>query len=369
MTTAASRSGTLHVLRLAILLLFFVVLVTGLMLWLMGTFHRKADAGLVRPDAGRPVGDAKLAAVRMIEVPATESAVGTVRAVHESAIGSKLLAKVSEVRVKAGQTVKRGELLVKLDDADLQARRQQAVAAVNAARATRDQAKIEFERTRRLFEQASASQLEFDRTSTALKAAEADLHRAEETANETETILSYAEIRSPIDGLVVDKKVDAGDMVTPGQTLLTLYDPTRMQLVASVRESLTHRLEVGQTIPVGVDALGLMCEGQVSEIVPEAQAASRSFLVKVTGPCPPGIYAGMFGRLIIPMGQERILVIPQTAVRHVGQLDLVDVDEGGFLRRRAVQLGRTVDEDVQVLSGLREGERVVVEATATQEGL
>jgi membrane fusion protein, multidrug efflux system len=357
-----------HIVRTVIVGFGFLVVIVVLMAWLMGGLHRKVGAAAENAPAERPVGNMQLVGAHLIRVPATETAVGTVRAVHETSVASKILAKILSVKVKAGQTVKKGDVLVQLDDADLIARRQQAVAGVDAARAVRDQAKVEFDRVTRLFKDSSAAQIELDRATTALKSAEADLQRAEQGLKETQTILEYATIRSPIDGLVVDKKVDAGDTATPGQVLVTLYDPTHMQLVASVRESLTHRLKVGQMIPVGVDALGLMCEGQVSEIVPEAETSSRSFQVKVTGPCPSGIYAGMFGRLIIPLGDEELLVIPQAAVSRVGQLDVVDVAEGGFLHRRVVQLGRTVEDDVQVLSGLVAGERVAVAQPASREG-
>ena len=122
--------------------------------------------------------------------------------------------------------------------------------------------------------------------------------------------LDWATVRAPIAGTVIDKRVDVGDMVTPGQTLLTLFDPTRMQLVASVRESLTRQLEIGQSIGVRIEGLNKQCSGTVSEIVPEAQSASRAFQVKVTGPCPTGIYTGMFGRILIPLENEQVLVIP-----------------------------------------------------------
>jgi multidrug efflux pump subunit AcrA (membrane-fusion protein) len=97
--------------------------------------------------------------------------------------------------------------------------------------------------------------------------------------------------------------------------------------------------------------------------VPEAQSASRAFQVKVTGPCPTGIYTGMFGRILIPLEEEEILVIPKKAVRNVGQLELVEVQEGDRVRRRAVRTGRTLEGDVEVLSGLRAGEQVVVAET------
>jgi hypothetical protein len=121
---------------------------------------------------------------------------------------------------------------------------------------------------------------------------------------------------------------------------------------------------------VHIEGLKKQCTGTISEIVPEAQSASRAFQVKVIGPCPPGIYAGMFGRIQIPLKEEElVLVIPRRAVRQVGQLELVEVVEQGQTIRRAIRTGRTVGEDVEVLSGLREAEEVVAprRAGSTQE--
>ena len=202
--------------------------------------------------------------------------------------------------------------------------------------------------------------------STALRSAEAEVHRAQEAVNEVQAMLDWATIRSPIDGTVIDKKVDVGDMVTPGQTLVTLFDPKQMQLVASVRESLAARLQVGQGIGVQIERLNRQCSGTVSEIVPEAQSASRTFQVKVTGPCPPGIYSGMFGRILIPLEDEEVLVIPAAAVRRVGQLELVD--GGGAAGAAAggpIRIGRARSTTTWRCSpGLREGEQVVLPPVA-----
>lgn len=364
------KSVTWKTLKLTAMGVGFAVVVILLLMALAGVFHSKIGehAAGVQPAAGRPVGNAPLVAARVITRPATEEAVGTIRATHEAAVASKLLAKVVEVNVQAGEVVSSGDVLVRLDQEDLQARFEQAQAAVAAAQAARDQAQVERDRVERLAEQKVAAPIELERVQTALKAAEAELERAQQARREAETILSYATIRSPIAGIVVDKQVEVGDTVTPGSVLVTLYDPTQMQLVASVRESLAQRLAVGQTLGVRIDALNKTCDGHVSEIVPRAEAASRSFLVKVTGPCPPGIYSGMFGRLLIPLDDEEILVIPRAAVRQVGQLHLVDVADDDVLRRRVVQLGRSFGEDVEVLAGIRPGEQVALEPTAASSG-
>jgi len=343
-----------------LLALCFAALVVVLILWLAGRFHPKIN-DVPRTTAelpGRPIGDAPLVEVRAIRVPRVESAVGTVQTVHEVSVASKILARVIEVNVQAGQRVARDEVLVRLDDADLKARLEQARAAANAARALRDQAEVELQRTRKLAESGTATTLEVDRDRTRLLSAEAELIRTEQAREEAAVTLAYATVRSPIDGQVIDKRIEAGDTAMPGQVLVTLFDPTRMQLVASVRESLTQRLKVGQELEVQIDAVGERCAGRIREIVPEAETASRTFLVKVTGPCPPGVYAGMFGRVLIPLDDEELVVIPRAAVRRIGQLDMVEVAEDGRLVRRIVQLGREHGDDVQVLAGLRVGERI-----------
>jgi len=362
----SAATGRRAVVRSLALGLGFTVVVVGLLLWLAGVFHRKIGETHAATGAAAewPLGDARLVEARTLSIPATEPAVGTIRAVHEATVAPKLLAKVVEVNVQAGQIVRQGEVLVRLDDEDLQARLRQAEAAVAAAEAAHNQARIEFERVDRLYQQGNETRIGWERAKTGLDTAFAELERARQARREAETVLAYATIRSPIDGRVIDKRVEVGDTVSPGQPLLTLYDPTRMQLVARVRESLARRLAVDQTIPVQIDALKLTCHGRISEIVPEAEAASRTFSVKVTGPCPEGIYSGMFGRLLIPLDDEEVLLIPRAAVRRVGQLDLVDVAEPPqqprALRRRAVRLGRDFGDDVEVLAGLRPGERVAI---------
>ena len=343
-------------------LVLAVVMTAGvamLLLVLAGVFKPKVPA---EPSAAHQatVSDLPLAEARLIRRPRYESAVGTVRAVHEAAVASKLLAKVVEVKVKAGQAVTRDEILVRLDDSDLQARLKQAEAALAAARATQERTDTEYQRAQRLIGSRAISQAEFDQAASTWRSATAELERAQQTVREAKVVLDYATVRAPITAIVIDKRVEAGDTVGPGQVLLTLYDPTRMQMVVSVRESLAQRLTVGQKIPGRLEAFKRDCEATVSEIVPEAQAASRSFTVKVTGPCPPGVYSGMFGRIFIPLEDEEVVVVPAAAVVKVGQLDMVDVAVDGRVRRRSVQLGRKLDQDYEVLAGLTASEKVVV---------
>ena len=352
-------SGTL-----ALAVLFTGGIVT-MMMALAGRFVPKVKPGTMEARAELAMADGSLVEVKLIKRPRMESAVGTIRALHEAVVASKILARVKEVKVKAGQTVKAGDDLVVLDDADLQSRLRQSQAAESGAKAKLNQAHIDVERSKRLLAVNSIAQQEVEQSNTAYLSAKAELERAQQAVKEAQILQAYALIRAPIGGVIVDKKVNPGDTVSPGQTLLTMYDRERMQMVATVRESLAMGLEVGQQVAARLDALDLNCHATISEIVPEAQGESRSFQVKVTGPCPPNVYSGMFGRIFIPLGEEEVLVVPAQAVRRVGQLDEVEVVANGTGCRHVVQLGRTLPEGREILSGLQAGERVLVPRTPT----
>lgn len=342
----------------AAILFVFAGGVTLLLFWLAGKFAPKVLLSAEPTSASKAQSYGSVAQVRLVRRPLVETAVGTIRPVHETAIGARLLARVVEVNLKAGQVVNAGDVLVRLDDVDLWAKRRQAEAVLQAAEAARAQAEADAIRSANLVKSKAVSRQDHDRAGTAVKAADAELRRARESINEIQATLEWATIRSPIRGVVIDKMVSAGDMVAPGQILATLFDPMQMQLVASVRESLAHRLTVGQPIDVQIESFNQQCRGTISEIVPEAESSSRAFQVKVTGPCPEGVYSGTFGRILIPLDDEQILVIPRQAVQSVGQLDLVNVATRGAVSRRAVRLGRTIGAEVEILSGLREGEQV-----------
>lgn len=287
-----------------------------------------------------------------------ETAVGAIEPVHQATVAAKILARVEELSVKSGQPVTAGETLIRLESEEFRAREQQGRAAKDAAAAQAEQAQSEFSRAEKLWANRAISQAEYEAAAARIKSATADLERSEQAWQEAAVMLSYAEIKAPFTGLIIDKFIEPGDIVSPGQPLLSLYDPGRMQLVAAVRESLAQELEVGQKLVAQLDALDHACEATISEIVPVADAATRSFEVKVTGPCPPGIYSGMFGRLQLPLSPERVLVVPATSVKRVGQLTMVEVQKGDQRARRSVEMGRRFGDRWEVLAGLRAGEKV-----------
>jgi hypothetical protein len=164
--------------------------------------------------------------------------------------------------------------------------------------------------------------------------------------------------------VVADRFADPGDLAVPGKPLLAVQDTREWELHACVPESQVLSLTVGRKLQLRIDAADFTGVGTVREVVPLAQQASRSVLAKVSLPADLSapVYAGMFGRVILPIGKSSGLLIPQAALKQVGQLELVEVaGPDGTLQRRFVRTGRTFNGDVEVLSGLNEGESVALQ--------
>ena len=339
-------------LKVVVSLVALVLIVAAMSGW----FHKKTDPGRtpqrIEPSQVDPV------AVELRTVDRITPAIGTIRAVHETAVASRLLARVKEVNVTAGQTISQGEILVELDRADIDARIMEADANVQAADAVLAQAASDLDNIKQLREQGATTVRELSDATRAVDVAKANLSARRHSLDQTRSQAEYANVQSPIAGVVIEKYVEQGDMAQPGRTLVTLYDPDRLQLVASVPERLAVRLKVGQSANVRVDAMDIICQGRISEIVPQAAATSRAMLVKVTGPCKAGVYSGMFGRLLIVDGTRQQLLVPATAVRRVGQLEFVQVLSGTTAAQRFIRTGETVGDKVEVLAGLAADEKV-----------
>jgi RND family efflux transporter MFP subunit len=331
-------------------------LLVAIIAWLSGWLHHKTPPG--RVETGAAQNAFIKAQVELRETPRITATVGTVRAVQESTIASRLPARVTKVHVTAGQAVSAGDVLIELDQRDIEAHIKEARANVEAAEARLTQAQSDFDKIKQLVERNAGAQRELDNARRDVEVAQAEVEARRHGLELAQTQLQYTQVTAPISGVVIDKHVEEGDLAQPGKPLVTLYDPDRLQLVASVPESLAVSLKVGQAVGVRLDALDLDCHASISEIIPQSDPMSRAMLVKVTGPCPPGVYSGMFGRMLIPHGTREQLLVPQSAVRQVGQLDMVEVDQGDARSRRFVRTGETVDNKIEILSGLAAGETV-----------
>ena len=295
-----------------------------------------------------------------------EEAVGTVKAKREVIISPRIMGTLLDLSVNAGENVVQGQVLCRLDDRDIRARLEQARSAVVEAESEYERASRDYQRFERLRKDEAVTQQQFEAARAVYQGAEARLGRTREARREAEVNLEYAVIQSPVTGYVVEKHMEVGDMATPGRPVVTVQEEGGLRLEAAVREGLVGSLLLGDSLRVRVDAVEMELSGTLEEKVPAADPRSRSFLVKVSLPQQPGLRSGMFGRLFIPTGSVTPLTVSSRAVESIGQIQQVWVlSEEGFPQRRYVRTGRIYVDRVEVLSGLQEGERVVVPTDAS----
>jgi RND family efflux transporter MFP subunit len=337
-----------------------VAVIVILMLYILGSFRHDVIQGASRPAPDETPAGLTTETVSLLTIPANTEAVGTVQAEQLAAVTSRVVANILEMRVSAGQQITNGEILVVLDDRDLRHRVEQAQEAVLGAEATLTQAQSDYKRDKPLFDQQVITPYDFEHTQTNLKTAEANLHRLQQAERETEVSLSYAVIRSPFTGVVVDKLADLGDLAAPGKPLLTMYEQNRLWLEANVPEELINRIHIDEALTFRIDAVDREMRGPVVQMIPSSDPSTRTVVARVRLSATKNVVPGMFGRLMIPVAPEEALTVPALAVIRAGQLTMVDVVAEGRVERRTVQLGRAVGSRFEVLSGLTTGETVVV---------
>ncbi|MGR9114240.1 MAG: efflux RND transporter periplasmic adaptor subunit, partial [Gammaproteobacteria bacterium] len=206
--------------------------ILGIMiLWLAGAFEAKISPGVIAPEAGY---QGQVLSVDWTETPVTEQVTGTVRSKQTIAVAAQIMARIGAIEVKAGDSVKAGDLLIRLDSTDLSARAAQAKAHVNALKARELQSARHFERTAGLYQEDSATKAEFEQAQAQYQSLKSQLSAAVESLKEAENALSYGEIRAPTAGRIVDRFVEPGDLAAPGMKLLSLYDPDILRIEANV---------------------------------------------------------------------------------------------------------------------------------------
>ncbi|MGB2602042.1 MAG: efflux RND transporter periplasmic adaptor subunit [Candidatus Sulfotelmatobacter sp.] len=319
-------------------------------------------------------------AVQYANVPDLLEAVGTVRAAQTSDAASQMMGNIVEIRAHEGDHVQRGQVLAVIDDSQPRAAVDRATAADAAARqqlveADSDLALAEstLKRYQNLYEKKSVSPQEFDEVKARQQAAlarrdmaKAGQAQAQAALSQARTSLDYTRIRAPFDGVVTEKKADSGTLASPGMPIFTVEDVRHYRLEATVNENDLQYVRTGEQVSVVIDALdnaGL--KGRVVQIVPAADSASRTFLVKIDLPSDTRLRSGLFGRAQLSRGERQAMLIPRSAVVERGQLQGIYVlDQNKVASLRYITLGKPSGAEVEVLAGLQDGERLVAKPGA-----
>jgi RND family efflux transporter MFP subunit len=331
----------------------------------------------------------ELLTIRRQSVEQSIPAVGTVKSLKSSILSSKISGTITSILVREGNRVKQGQLLIELDDRDLRADLDQARAAadeagaavmaaqsaVTSAQEQNELAAITFKRYEALVTKGLIAVQDFDEVSAKHKVAHAELERASELlraarAKQTQmaarvayaqTLLSYAKITSPYDGLVTAKNAEVGTMAALGVPLLSVEQSGPYRLEVQVGESSLAGVTAGKTVPVVIDALKTDLSGRVSEVVPAADPQTRTFTIKIELPRHPALRSGLYGRAYFAGDAKDALLAPVTALIEKGQLTAVyTVNDKGIVELRLVTVGARYGAAIEILSGLTEGDRMVI---------
>jgi RND family efflux transporter MFP subunit len=294
--------------------------------------------------------------VGLAPLPIRVEVTGQVAAASQATLSSKIQGTVQELPVREGSAVSKGQVLVRLDSRDLETNLARAEAELENARST-------LNRIEHLLAQDAATKQEVDDARRTFKVAEAGRRAAQ-------VQLSYTVIKAPFDGVVTEKKVEVGELASPGQPLLKLEDPRRLRLETTVAEGDLKAIQRGAKMPVTIDALGpTPLQGTVAQILPTGDPATHTFLVKIDLPPAPGLKTGMFGRMQFEKGTSQTMVLPKSAVIERGQLTGVYVVGGDRIARlRWVKVGRRFEDRLEILSGLNVGELVLTDAAKGSDG-
>jgi RND family efflux transporter MFP subunit len=320
----------------------------------------KVEPGTARDGSGELPAGAATAVVEEASVADPREFVGTIRPRSVAQVSAKLLARVLEVRVRMGEAVEAGQILARLDDRDVRARVEQAKLGLAAAEAGLVQAESELQRYQALADKKATTASELEASTARAAALRADVARLKEAQREAEVFLGEAEVHSPVKGRVLERRVEPGDMAAPGVPLFTVEDTAGgMRIEAWVPEACACTVGVGDKVRARIDATGRELEVALDEIAPSSEPGSHSFLVKAALPADVAARPGEFARLIRPGAARPAILVPASAVRALGQLELVTVVEGGRGHPRDVRTGKRFGDKVEILAGVQPGERVL----------
>jgi len=316
-------------------------------------------------------------AAELASTPVREDAGGgihvaeaVVEAVRQSVISAQVSGRITQLAVKAGDTVRKGQLLVRID---AQAATQQANASqaqVEEAKAQLEVARKAFERQQQLFRKQYISQAALDQAEAQFKVTEASVRGSLAQAGAASTQTGFYAIVAPFDGVVAEVASETGDMAMPGKPLLTVFDPAAMRVVASLPQSklaqLQDKAEVSIELP-GLPEGKRMLTASSMTILPTADATTHTVQVRLGLPARlVEALPGMFARARFSLqgsGRSRLMIPAQALVRR-GELDAVYVLLQGKALLRQVRLGKASGVEVEVLAGLSVGERVALDPVA-----
>jgi RND family efflux transporter MFP subunit len=329
-----------------------------------GVLARLLAGGALLAVAGLSPAQPLTAAVELREVDEVYAADAVIESVRQATVSAQIAGVLTQLAVDAGDRVRRGQLLARIDTREADANVATAGAGVARAEAALAQAQLEYERTRSLVGQNFLSQAALDKAEADLKTARAALDAARAGSTQAVTGRSFAELRAPIDGVVSRRLMELGELATPGSGVVEIHDPTALRAVGTIPQYVLPRTARVERAEIELPSVGKRVKAVKVTVLPAADPRLLSTQVRadLPGDAPAGIVPGTAAKVLVPIGRSRKLVVPAAAVVRRGELTAVYVLADSTRQLRQVRVGNRVDGDaVEVLAGLSAGERVAVD--------
>ena len=289
----------------------------------------------------------------------------TVQAVRQSVVSTQVQGRVLQLAVRAGDAVKAGQVLVRLDDRELGAAEASSTAAIMEAQANLAKAELDLKRNQSLAKQNFVSPSVVEQSDTQVKALHARVDALRAGAGAASATRSHAVIAAPYDGIVAATHVEAGDMAMPGKPIATLFQPGALRAVAYLPESQLTAVKAGleKNASAEIDIGGQTVVSQQITVLPSADPSTRTTEVRIELPASAKATPGQFARARFAVGEAQRLAIPQAAVIKRGELTAVYVTgaDGRFQQRQIRAGERLADGRIEVLAGLKASESVALD--------
>jgi len=296
------------------------------------------------------------------------TASGQIQAANSANLSTRMMGFVSKIYVNVGDKVSRGQLLISINNDGLQAKRAQVNAGITEATAAYTNAEKDYTRFKNLFAENSASQKELDDMTANYEMAKARLEGANQMKNEIDAQFTYANIRAPFNGVVTNKFIEAGDMASPGMTLIAVESPKQFEVTAMVAESDISQIKPNVKVDVLVKSMNQSISGVVSEVSTSAKNTGGQYLVKIAlDKTDVNILSGMFATVQFPVEKtaktKAMIMVPTSTIVVNGSLKgIYTVSEQQTAILRWLRLGKTYGDNIEVLSGLNADEQYIVSA-------
>jgi RND family efflux transporter MFP subunit len=288
--------------------------------------------------------------------------IGTLNPFEEVTVSAEVEGVLRSVKVEEGAQVSKGMLLAAIDDSDYGLEVKRAEAALRQAEATLENTKLEHKRKDALFKEELVTKQQYDDVATRLSLAEAEAERARASLSLARLKLGKTKITSPLACVVKEKRVSAGDFVKNGTPLFIIIQPNPIKLRFTVPEKDVGRLKINQEVILRVDGFpGSEFKGKVNIVFPHVEEKTRTLQVEALVPNNSGILKpGLFAKVTLyTAGEKDTIVVPVTSLLYEAEKVKVFVVDGDRAREREAKLGSKYGEMMEIIEGVKEGEKVV----------